>query len=154
MLSFSVPVESNYSAEDKADAAGLNTAGDPDVDGWSAQLDIGFSSFGLVAGYSDREYGSSVNATEYYGGFRYWLGGSNKAGYLMGVGRYSEGLEFAAGNSDSYWGYGIGGGALTQMTENIFLDGRLMDELLLDDGVDRNPAVVRKRRDRRRRQGR
>ena len=133
MLSFMVPLESNYSAEDKTDAAGLNTAGDPDVEGWSAQLDVGLGGFGLVAGYSDREFGSAVDSTEYYAGLRYWLGGTTRAGYLMAVGRYSEGLEIAAGQSHSYWGYGVGGGAMTQMTENIFLDGRLMYELLTRD---------------------
>ncbi len=135
MLSYSKPLESNYSASGTISAPGaINPieAKDPDVDGWTAQGDLIFGSWGVLAGYSKREFGSNIDSKEYIGGFRYWLGGS-KAGYLIALGRYSEGLEIPAGDSHSYWGYGVGAGTLTQMTENIFLDARLLYEQLFDD---------------------
>ena len=133
MITFMKPLESNYSANDKTNAAGFMTSGDPDIDGWSAQLDLGSGGYSGVLGYNDREYGSVVNSTEFFGGVRMWLGGGSKAGYLIAVGRYSKGLETNGPDSEDYWGYGIGGGALTQMTDNIFLDGRMMYEDLIGD---------------------
>jgi len=138
MITFMKPLESNYSADDATaafpeGAAGFVTSGDPDIDGWSLQLDLGSGGYSGVFGYDDREYGSVVNSTEFFGGVRMWLGGGSKAGYLMAVGRYSKGLEATRQDSEDYWGYGIGGGALTQMTDNIFLDGRMMYEGLIGD---------------------
>ena len=83
-----------------------------------------------MLGYKDRAYGSIVNSTELYVGVRMWPGSGTRAGYLIAVGRYSKGLEQWAGYED-YRGYGIGGGALTQMTDNVFLDGRIPNEDLI-----------------------
>ena len=123
VFTFYKPVRDNFSADDPDDVGSYKTDGDPNIGGWSLQLDSSQSGLGWLIGYSQRKYGIKADATEFYGGGRYYLGGVQGSGYAIGLLRYSKGLDISGGpKSDSYYGYGAGLGVTQQMTDNIYLD--------------------------------
>jgi opacity protein-like surface antigen len=125
-----------YDASGDLDATtGFTNQNEPDVDGWDLQLDVRLDALNAVVGYSDREYGFTARADEYFGGLKWFVGSENT--YFMAVGRYGPELDLTrAGvpmNGDAYFGYGVGGGVTSQMTENIFLDVKILYEDLFSD---------------------
>jgi opacity protein-like surface antigen len=142
---YRITTDEYHASGDLNAATGFLNEGDPDLDGWDAQLDVDMSFGNVVAGYSDREYGNFGRAEEWFGGMKWWLGGTGKNTYFMVVGRYADELTLKSPsspvNGDAYYGYGVGGGVTAQMTENIFLDFKVLYERLIG-GVDIGPDEV------------
>lgn len=133
MVTASKVTYDEYDASDPTNSAGLAFNSEPDVDGWSAQVDLYFKGPSVLVGYSDRDYGDAAKSDEVFAGGRYFWGGDARVFYLMGVVRVSSGLEVAGTESDNYWGWGLGAGSTAQMTDNFFIDVRLMYEDLFSE---------------------
>lgn len=115
-----------------ATAPGFQIDGGIDVKGYGAE--VAFTAYGpdFLVGVEQREY-EDVDAREYWGGLRWMFGADTFSPYLMGKLRYGEGLEFTAGDSDEYIGWGAGGGFLVWATDVIFFDLNLMYEAVFQD---------------------
>lgn len=113
-------------------APGFELSGGIDVKGYGAE--VAFTDYGpdFLVGIEQREY-EDVDALEYWGGLRWVFCGGTFTPYAMGKLRYSDALELAAGDSDSYVGWGLGGGCLVWATDMIFFDLNVMYEALFQD---------------------
>ncbi len=115
--------------------------GETDVKGWGLEAElVGSGGPAVVFGWTQREYGNDqeADADEVHLGLKFYLGSDRIVPYGIANLRYSEGLEFSpelapAFQTQDYFGFAAGFGAVFLVDASFFIDVRVQYEDLLDD---------------------
>lgn len=136
MMAYGVALD-DYEAEGTPE--GIATDRALDADGWGAEFEALGTGPSLIVGYQDRTFDERIHSEEVYVGLKLYLGEQRVCPYVTAVARWLPGLELEetlfgpALEADDNWGWGAGGGLVVQITDNLYLDGRVLYEATFDD---------------------